>query len=72
MPLMMVFTIYEEPLVRRLSREPIAEEIVRTLAGSIGLVLAVPITSLIASLLARQTIRAKPHQQGVPEIAETS
>jgi uncharacterized membrane protein len=52
MPLLMVFSIYQEPLVRRLNREPIAEEIVRTLVGSIGLVLSVPITGLIASYLA--------------------
>ncbi len=53
MPLIMVFSIYQEPILRRLSREPIAEEIVRTMVGSIGLVLAVPITSLIASWMAR-------------------
>ena len=35
-----------------LTEEVIAEEIVRTVVGSIGLVLAAPITSLIASLLA--------------------
>jgi len=52
MPLMLAFMIYNEPLWRRLSREPIAEEIVRALVGSIGLVLAVPITSLVASLMA--------------------
>lgn len=57
MPLMLAFTIYQESLLRRINREPIAEEIVRTLAGSAGLVLAVPITGLIASLLARLTIR---------------
>ncbi len=57
MPLMLAFTIYQEPLLRRLNREPIAEEIVRTLVGSAGLVLAVPITGLIASLLAHWTIR---------------
>jgi uncharacterized membrane protein len=57
MPLMLAFTIYQESLLRRINREPIAEEIVRTLAGSAGLVLAVPITGLIASLLARWTIR---------------
>jgi uncharacterized membrane protein len=57
MPLMLAFTLYQESLLRRLNREPIAEEIVRTLAGSAGLVLAVPITGLIASLLARSTIR---------------
>jgi len=57
MPLMLAFTIYQESLWRRLNREPIAEEIVRTLVGSVGLTLAVPITSLIASLLARWAVR---------------
>ncbi|MBL7063312.1 MAG: YibE/F family protein [Anaerolineae bacterium] len=57
LPLMLAFTIYQEPLWRRVNREPIAEEIVRTLVGSIGLVLAAPITSLIASLLARRVVR---------------
>jgi uncharacterized membrane protein len=57
MPLMLSFTIYQESLLRRINREPIAEEIVRTLAGSTGLVLAVPITGLIATLLARSATR---------------
>jgi uncharacterized membrane protein len=51
MPLMLAFMIYNEPLWRRLSREPIAEEVVRALVGSVGLLLAVPITSLAASLM---------------------
>ena len=59
MPLMLAFTIYQEPLLRRINREPIAEEIVRTLAGSSGLVLAVPITGLIASLTARWSAQRK-------------
>jgi uncharacterized membrane protein len=57
MPLMLAFTIYPEPIWRRINREPIAEEIVRTLAGSLGLVMAVPITGLIASLFARWVVR---------------
>ena len=56
MPLMLAFSIYQEPLLRRINREPIAEEIVRTLVGSAGLVLAVPITGFVASLLARGTV----------------
>jgi len=59
LPLMLVFAIYQEPVRQRINREPIAEEIVRTLAGSIGLVLAVPITGLIASLLARWMVRGE-------------
>lgn len=57
LPLMLVFLIYQEPIWRRVNREPIAEEIVRTLVGSVGLVLAVPITGLIASLMARWVVR---------------
>jgi uncharacterized membrane protein len=71
LPLMLVFTIYQEPLWRRINREPIAEEIVRTLAGSMGLVLAVPITGLIASLLAYWAIRRAEGRGGrVPRIGE--
>jgi uncharacterized membrane protein len=57
LPMMVVFTIYREPLWYRINREPITEEIVRTLVGSIGLILAVPITGLIASLVAQWAIR---------------
>lgn len=57
MPLMLAFVVYQEPIWRRINREPIAEEIVRTLVGSVGLVLAVPITGLIASLMARWAVR---------------
>jgi uncharacterized membrane protein len=63
MPLMLAFVIYQEPLLRRLNREPVAEEIVRTLVGSAGLVLAVPITGLIASLLARWTFRSEGEEE---------
>lgn len=57
MPLMLAFMLYPEPPWRRVNREPVAEEIVRTLVGSIGLILAVPLTGLIASLLARWAMR---------------
>jgi uncharacterized membrane protein len=57
MPLMLAFTIYQEPIWRRINREPVAEEIVRTLVGSVGLLLAVPLTGLIASLMARWAVR---------------
>jgi uncharacterized membrane protein len=61
LPLMLVFTIYTEPLWYRINREPITEEIVRTLVGSLGLILAVPITGLIASLIARWAVRQEIH-----------
>jgi len=68
MPLMLAFMIYQEPLLRRINREPIAEEVVRTLVGSAGLVMAVPITGLVASLLAGWAVRREA--LGVPEVED--
>ena len=51
MPLLLLFQIYPEPWGLTLNREMLAEEIVRTLVGSLGLIAAVPITTFIASLL---------------------
>ena len=45
----------------------VAEEVVRTLAGSLGLVLATPITSLIAGSLAqrKRSVEAIPKAMDV-------
>ena len=48
------------PLGQTFNREFIVEEIVRTLAGSLGLILAVPVTSLLASLVAQGYDPAAP------------
>ncbi|MCS7061897.1 MAG: YibE/F family protein [Anaerolineae bacterium] len=53
MPLLLLFYVYPEPWTHTLNRDLIAEEIVRSLAGSLSLITAVPITTLIASLLRR-------------------
>jgi uncharacterized membrane protein len=47
--LLIVLNPTQQPLWSIINNEVIAEEIVRTLAGSIGLVLAVPLTTLIAA-----------------------
>ena len=44
--------IYHQPLGDLISNEDISEEVVRTLASGIGLVLAVPITTAIAAAVA--------------------
>lgn len=49
LPLLLIFTNNPHPFFEIISYELIAEEIIRTLVGSIGLVLAVPITNLIAA-----------------------
>lgn len=50
LPLLLVFLQGDRPWVRALTGELIAVEIVRTLVGSIGLVLAVPITTALAAV----------------------
>jgi uncharacterized membrane protein len=53
MPLFILFTINESvPTWVTLNSEIIVEEVIRTLTGSIGLVLAVPFTTLIAASFA--------------------
>ncbi|WP_231916964.1 YibE/F family protein [Nocardioides scoriae] len=47
---LLLLSFYERPALSLVSTEDFAEEIVRTLASGIGLVLAVPITTAIAAL----------------------
>jgi uncharacterized membrane protein len=50
LPLLLLFMNRTVPLFEIVDLEIIAEEVVRTLVGSIGLILAVPITTMIAVL----------------------
>ncbi len=47
---LLLLSLYDRPILDLLSSESIAEEIVRTLASGIGLVLAVPVTTVIAAV----------------------
>jgi uncharacterized membrane protein len=49
LPLLMLLAVQGEPLAIQVNREFIAIEIVRSLVGSIGLVAAVPLTTVIAA-----------------------
>ncbi len=49
LPLLILFYLYTEPWYLTLNRELIAEELVRTLVGSSGLILAVPLTTALAA-----------------------
>lgn len=49
LPLLLLFTVLGEPVSVVVNRSVVAEEIVRTLVGSFGLVAAVPITTALAS-----------------------
>ncbi len=58
LPLVLLLSVYTESLGITLNREIISEEIVRTLVGSLGLLAGVPLTSLIAALVARRKVRS--------------
>jgi uncharacterized membrane protein len=49
---LLLLSLYDRPLLDLLSAEELAEEVARTLASGIGLVLAVPLTTAIAAMVA--------------------
>jgi uncharacterized membrane protein len=51
LPLLLVFTLAQGSYQYLINSEMLSEEIVRTLVGSLGLVFAVPISTLIATLI---------------------
>ena len=52
LPLLLLFINNPHPFSQIVNYEIIADEIVRTLVGSVGLVLSVPITTFVATLIA--------------------
>jgi uncharacterized membrane protein len=54
LPFFLLLVLYQEPLGYLLNRELLVQEIIRTLVGSLGLIMAVPVTSLIASWMAKE------------------
>ena len=54
LPLVLMFSVFTESVGVTINREIIAEEIVRTLVGSLGLLAGVPLTSVIAAQAARR------------------
>jgi uncharacterized membrane protein len=59
LPVLLLIEIYQRGLVDVLVNETVAEEVVRTLASGIGLVLAVPVTTAIAVLCEPQGISGR-------------
>jgi uncharacterized membrane protein len=52
LPVLLIFNTQATPFGEAINREPVAEQIVAGLVGSIGLIAAVPLTTAIAALLA--------------------
>ena len=64
LPLLLVFIESDRPWSRVATSEVVAVEIVRTLVGSIGLVLAVPVTTGLACVLLAGSAGAEPEGSG--------
>lgn len=64
MTVLLLISAYSRPLAEMASTEELAQEIVRTLVGAIGLVLAVPVTTAIAVALAPAAEDEPAHVEG--------
>ena len=53
-PLMLLFMAYDTPMVKILNLDVIATEVVRAIAGSIGLIIAIPITAVVGGLILKK------------------
>ena len=51
MPLMLIFMAHDIPYLKVINLDVIATEVVRALSGSIGLIVSVPITAVVAGVL---------------------
>jgi uncharacterized membrane protein len=72
LPILIIVMLYNRPLGDTLTSAELSEEVIRTLVGSIGLVLAIPVTTLIAVLVVKATgVRpvARP-QEGARDAVE--
>jgi uncharacterized membrane protein len=57
LPVLLLLSVYRQSVGEALFSEALAEELVRTLVGSIGLVLAIPLTTLIAVAVVKAVSR---------------
>lgn len=64
LPLMLLFLAYEVSFIELINKDIIASEIIRALSGSIGLIIAIPITVFIsASISGRRYVRRAIHRK---------
>ena len=66
LPLFVIFTVADRRLSEVVTGEVVAEELVQTLVGSLGLVAAVPVTTGLACLLVTRTVRRRRSPPGDP------
>jgi len=66
LPMLLIAALIDRSVLDTLMASEIAEEIVRTLVASIGLILAIPMTTAVAAALVPATARVAPAVAGVP------
>ena len=71
LPILLLFTLAGQRLGQAVTSEQVAEEVVRTLVGSIGLVLAVPLTTALAAMVVTSAA-ARPSPSEPSEAAASS
>ncbi|MFC1403104.1 YibE/F family protein [Streptacidiphilus sp. N1-5] len=72
LPLMLLFTIANRGVWTVATSEIVAEEVVRTLVGSIGLIASVPLTTFLAALVASHNGRPAAAPASIPAQARTT
>ncbi|QSZ50947.1 YibE/F family protein [Arthrobacter sp. D5-1] len=68
LPILIIVMLYDRPLAEALTSAELSEEVIRTLVGSIGLVLAIPVTTLIAVLVVKATGMKRLAAAGGPSV----
>ena len=68
--LILIFMAYKESLLKVLNLDMIASEVVRSLSGSIGMIMVIPLTSIIAAVLYGRRPMKKHEEQSALEVKE--
>ncbi|MBP3044044.1 YibE/F family protein [Arthrobacter jiangjiafuii] len=65
LPVLILVSLYDRSFLDSITSGELAEEVIRTLVGSIGLVLAIPVTTALAVLVVKAVgIKGVPHGAG--------
>jgi len=72
LPVLLLIAIYDRPLLQVIQSEQFAAEVIRTLVGSIGLVLAVPLTTAVGVAVVRVSGRGRQQSASVGQGARGS
>ena len=71
LPVLLIFNTNRTPFGEAINREPVAEQIVAMLVGSIGLIAAVPLTTAVAAALATRLPAAAVPQESRAHVHES-